>query len=145
MYFSYNLHFLSLLYYFVSTFSIQLSSFVFFLFFFFIFSLTFLFLLPLLYFKAHDENKSMFLIILILVSYSDWIIFSFSLLRDGRQISHVILSEFKQISCLLFPRNHQKTIGFQMISGGLKVTYFAQIRLVFEMKFGDDPLGQNEI
>ena len=103
MYFSYNLHFLSLLYYFVSTFSIQLSSFFFFLF--FIFSLTFLFLL--LYFKAHDENKSMFLIILILVSYSDWIIFSFSLLRDVRQISPVILSEFKQISCLLFPRNHQ--------------------------------------
>lgn len=32
-----------------------------------------------------------------------------------------------------------------MISGGIKVTYFAQIRLVFEMKFGDDPLGQNEI
>lgn len=66
-------------------------------------------------------------------------------LRDGRQISPVIMSEFKQINCLLFPRNHKKTIGFQMISGGITVTYFAQIRLIFGVKFGDDPLGQNEI
>ena len=38
------------------------------------------------------------------------------------------------------PWNHQKTIGFLMISGVIEVTWFAQIRLILKAKFGDDPL-----
>ena len=37
-----------------------------------------------------------------------------------------------------FHGNHQKTIGF-MVSEGIKVNSFPQIRLIFEVKFGNDP------
>ena len=37
------------------------------------------------------------------------------------------------------PWNHQKTYGFLMISGGTEVNQFAQVFLILEAKFGDDP------
>ena len=42
-------------------------------------------------------------------------------LGDCLQISRLILGEFKQIDNFYFPRNHQKTFGFLMISGGIEV------------------------
>ena len=38
-----------------------------------------------------------------------------------------------------FLRNHQKTIGFLIISGGLEVK-FAEICLILQSKFEDDPM-----
>ena len=41
--------------------------------------------------------------------------------RDHRQISLLILSDFRQIN--YFPtKNHKKTIGFLMISGDIEVS-----------------------
>ena len=48
-----------------------------------------------------------------------------------------ILSEFKLINSLLSPpRNHQKTYGFLMISGGNRNKL---IRLILDAKFRNDP------
>ena len=41
------------------------------------------------------------------------------------------------------PWNHQKTVGFLMISGGIKNNLFASIRLILEKKFGDVPKSCN--
>ena len=38
--------------------------------------------------------------------------------------------------------NHQKTHGFQMISGEIEVNSFALIREILEMKFCDEPSGK---
>ena len=40
----------------------------------------------------------------------------------------------------LFPRNHPHKKGFLMISGGIEVNQFAQIRFLLKVKFGDDLL-----
>ena len=40
------------------------------------------------------------------------------------------------------PWNHQKTYGFLMISGGIKVNWFAEIHLIVEATFGDEPLPE---
>ena len=42
-------------------------------------------------------------------------------LRNRREISLLILSEFKQKIIFYSPWNQQKTYGFLMISGGMKV------------------------
>ena len=38
------------------------------------------------------------------------------------------------------PWNPQKTKGFLMISGGIEVDWFAQIRFIIKANFGDNPL-----
>ena len=43
------------------------------------------------------------------------------------------------------PSNHQKTYGFLMISGGIKINQFALIRLSLEVKFADGPLCNHEL
>ena len=37
------------------------------------------------------------------------------------------------------PLNRLETEGFVMISGGREANWFAQMRLILETKFGDDP------
>ena len=34
------------------------------------------------------------------------------------------------------PWNHQQTVGFLMISGGIEVNEFTQMRVILEAKFG---------
>ena len=41
-----------------------------------------------------------------------------------------------------FPWNPPKTIDFKMISGGVNVNWFAQIRFVIKANFGDNPLSK---
>lgn len=54
--------------------------------------------------------------------------------RNRRQTALKILGEFKQINVnFCFTRNHPK------IYGGIEVYQLAQIRQIFEAKFGDDP------
>ena len=55
------------------------------------------------------------------------------------QISRFILREFKRIN-FNYPWNHQKTVVFLMISEEIEVNLFAQICLILEAQFGDDPL-----
>ena len=60
----------------------------------------------------------------------------FRYVRDRLQISLLLWSEFKWIINFYFLkiiRKPQKTYGFLMISGGIKL-----IRLIIEAKFGDD-------
>ena len=63
-------------------------------------------------FQSHSEKKNLSTI------------FAITLLRDSRQILHLILGEFKGINDLYSPWNHQKTYGFLMISGGIEVNQF---------------------
>ena len=44
--------------------------------------------------------------------------------RNRLQISVLLLSEFKRINQLLFPRNYQKAHGFLMILEEIKVNLF---------------------
>ena len=63
-------------------------------------------------------------------------------LRNCHQISLLILSENKSINLSLFPlkssENRMFSDDFRMISGGIVVNWFAQIRLILEARVGDD-------
>ena len=54
---------------------------------------------------------------------------------DRLRISLLIFSEYK----LLFPLKSSENLKFLMISGGIEVNKFVYIRLMFQVKFGDDP------
>ena len=49
-------------------------------------------------------------------------------------------SNSQRINWLLFQLNSSKTYGFLTTSERIEVNQFAWIRLIFEAKFGDDPL-----
>ena len=54
-----------------------------------------------------------------------------------------LLRELSELRNFYSPLNHQKPVGFLMISGGLEVNLFAKIRLILEVKFRDDPSNLN--
>ena len=59
------------------------------------------------------------------------------LTTDRLEISHPILSEFRRIK-FYSPWNHKKTYGFWWFQGKQRLTNSAYIRLLLEVKFGDD-------
>ena len=59
--------------------------------------------------------------------------------RDRRQISLLILSEFERINSLLFPVKSSKNLCFLDDFKGNRSYLFNQIRLILKAKFGDSP------
>ena len=53
------------------------------------------------------------------------------------QISLLKLTKIEEINWLLFPWSHKKTYNFLMISGGIEIIEFAQIRLILEATLRD--------
>ena len=56
----------------------------------------------------------------LLISLQDFLNVLTPVILDRLQVSLLILSEFKRIN-LYSPRNHEKSISFLMISGGVEV------------------------